>query len=148
MAREDWYRSETWDESTRAAFESRLARSRTPFHRAQYLRIQGVTLTATGKRREVNAGRGLLERVIADFPDEVMEVAGAHFALGESLLGDNCVDDAIPHFRVGLIVESGRHFSQGTELRLAEALLAKSPSVESLNEVAQLLDEAAGRVSF
>src|SRR5437016_4351602 len=107
MARDEWFRSETWDEPTRVAFEARLARSRTPFHRAQYLRIQGLTLTTTNKRCEVSAGRALLERVITDFPDEVMEVAGAHFALAETFLRDNRTDDAIPHLRVCLILEAG-----------------------------------------
>jgi hypothetical protein len=148
MARDDWFRSENWDQPTREAFEARLARSRAPSQRAQYLRIQGATLVATNKLREVVAGRTLLDRVIADYPDELLEVAGAHFALAESLLGEHQPDEGIPHLRICLILESGRSFKHGTELILAEALLANDPTSESLDEVERLLDEAASDSFF
>jgi predicted nucleic acid-binding protein len=148
MAHDDWFRSDTWDKPTRQAFEATLARARTPFQRAQYLRIQGVTLVATNKRREVIAGRTLLDRVIADYPDELLEVAGAHFALAESLLGDNQPNEGIRHLRICLILESGRSFKHGTELTLAEALLANDSTSESLDEAEHLLDKAAGNSFF
>ena len=112
MSDDGWYRSELWDETTRDAFEAKLARSRTPFHRAQYLKIQGTTLTATNKPREVEAGRALLERVIADYPEEVMMVANAHSALADSYLWDGGLSEAIEHLRLCLILEKGRHFDQ------------------------------------
>lgn len=147
MARDDWFRVETWSDSTREEFEARLSRSRTPFHRAQYLRIQGVTLTGTGRRREVEAGRDLLQRVISDFPGEDMEVAGAHFALGESLAESN-PEAAILHLRACLSLEQGRSFSHGTELRLAEMLVANDPTAATLDETAALLDTAESQAFF
>jgi hypothetical protein len=146
MSRDDWYRSETWDESVREAFETKLARSRTAFHRAQYLRIQGLTLTGTNKRREVVAGRALLERVIADFPDEVLEVAGAHSALADSFL-ESDPPAAIEHLRACLALEQGRG-SYGVELRLSETLLREDRSAASLDEVADLLDVAESQAFF
>jgi hypothetical protein len=148
MADDDWYRSEVWDQTTRDAFEARLARSRTPFHRAQYLKIQGATLTATNKRREVEAGRALLERVIADYPDEVMMVANVHSALADSYLREGRLSEGIEHLRLCLILEKGRHFEHRADLRLAEVLLAGNPSEAELDEAAGLLDDAAERVFF
>lgn len=147
MSTEDWYRSETWDDSSREAFEARLARSRTAFHRAQYLRIQGLTLTVTHKQREVAAGRALLERVIVDFPDEVLEVAGAHYALAESLV-DQSARAAIEHLRACLALEQGQSFSHRAELRLAETLLEDAPTDAILDEVALLLDKAESQAFF
>ncbi|HET8652368.1 MAG TPA: hypothetical protein VFM13_07330 [Gaiellaceae bacterium] len=149
MSRDDWYRSETWDDSAREAFEARLARSRTAFHRAQYLRIQGVTLTGTNKRREVAAGRALLERVIADFPGEVLEVAGAHSALADSFLDSN-PRAAVEHLRACLALEQeqGRSFNHRAELRLAEILLKNDPTPTSLEEVTDLLDAAEPQAFF
>jgi tetratricopeptide (TPR) repeat protein len=148
MANDDWFRCEVWDETTRDAFEARLACSRTPFHRAQYLKIQGATLTTTNKPREVAAGRALLGRVITDYPDEVLMVANAHFALADSYLRENRLSAAIDHLRLCLILESGRTFSQRADLRLAEALLADDPSDRTLGEVAGLLEEAADKAFF
>ena len=148
MSDDDWYRSEVWDETTRHAFEARLARSRTPFHRAQYLKIQGATLTATNKPREVEAGSALLESVIADYPDEVMMVANAHSALADSYLQDGGLSQAIEHLRLCLILEKGRHFEHRADLRLAEVLIACNPSEAELDEAAALLDEAGERVFF
>lgn len=148
MANDDWFRSETWSETTRAAFETRLARSRTEFHRAQYLRVQGLTLTETNRRREVSAGRALLERVITEYPGEVLEVAGAHSALADSFARENRPREAIEHFRACLALESGRNFKHRAELRLAEVLLAHDATDASLGEIAELLDEAANQAFF
>lgn len=147
MSRDEWYRAQTWDDSTQEAFETRLSRSRTAFHRAQYLYIQGATLTATNKRREVAAGRALLERVITDFPGEDLQVAGAHYALAESLIDSN-PDAAIEHLRACLALEQGANFSHRTELLLAETLLANEPTEETLNEIASLLNTADSEAFF
>ena len=42
MSADDWYRNSDWDAEIEAAFEARLARSRS--QKAQYLRIQGSIL--------------------------------------------------------------------------------------------------------
>jgi tetratricopeptide (TPR) repeat protein len=47
--REEWFRRTNWSEQDRAEFFSRLARSRSQYHKAQYLRIQGYTLGEAGR---------------------------------------------------------------------------------------------------
>jgi hypothetical protein len=42
MSSDDWYRNQTWSEDIEAAFNAKLARSRS--QKAQYLRIQGSIL--------------------------------------------------------------------------------------------------------
>jgi hypothetical protein len=147
MGRDDWFRSESWDAAAQELFAAKLARSRTPFHRAQYLRIQGLTLVETRDRRRVEAGRELLERVLAEYPDEVMEVAGAHFALGESFVHGRDHERAVAHLRTCLDLETGRHFRHGTELLLAETLIAVDDGSQ-LDEASQLLDASERHAVF
>ena len=147
MGRHDWYRSESWSAQEQELFETKLARSRTPFNRAQYRRIQGLTLVETRDRRRVDVGRELLRRVIAEYPDEVIEVAGAHYKLGDSFAEDGDYDEAIAHLRNCLELESGRSFSHNTELRLAETLVGPR-EISSFDEAWQLLDAAEREALF
>lgn len=80
---QDWFRHPTWDDAIAAEFEARLARARIA-GRAQYLRIQAVTLLPSEQRLDRDAGRALLTRLIDQYP-ESFEVAAAWEALGESL---------------------------------------------------------------
>lgn len=87
MSDEHWYRNRDWTPEIEAAFEAKLARSRS--QKAQYLLIQGVTLIAT----HPNAALALLERCIA--MDDPYFVARAHAesATAHVVLGD--VDAAL-----------------------------------------------------
>jgi hypothetical protein len=44
----DWYRKTTWSEADQADFFARFKRSRTPYNKAQYLRIQANYLEGVG----------------------------------------------------------------------------------------------------
>jgi tetratricopeptide (TPR) repeat protein len=70
MSRHDWYRQSEWSDVQAAAFFQRLGRSRTAFHRAQYLRIQALTLAGTGQRDKLKVALELLERIFQEYPDE------------------------------------------------------------------------------
>jgi hypothetical protein len=138
MGREDWFRSEVWDDAARDLFETKLARSRSSNH-AQYLRIQGLTLVETADHKRVEAGRGLLRRVLDEYPDEALEVASAYYALGQSLARDQGYDEAIGRLRACLEVEAGKNFKNGAELLLGETLIA-SAAPSFLDEAWELLD--------
>lgn len=82
MSREDWYRSTRWDAETEAAFNRKLARSRS--QRAQYLRIQGSLL----KDRHPAAAIELLRRCIAEgdafhIAHACLDMAYAHYVQGD-----------------------------------------------------------------
>ena len=77
MGREDWYRNTTWTKDVRNAFFKRLGRSRSSFHKAQYVRIQAHYLEETGERKNVNAALALLDLMIEKWPEPV-ELAAAH----------------------------------------------------------------------
>ena len=69
MGRYDWYRKTTWTEQDRSEFWLRLNRSRNDFNKAQYLRIQALTLEETGVEANIHASMELLDGRLADYPD-------------------------------------------------------------------------------
>ena len=89
---DDWFRSPVWDEQIEAAFERRLRRAR-PHNRAQYLRIQATHLLSSPDPPVREAGRGLLWRVITEFPDDT-EAKTAMEQLGGSLADEGRLGEA------------------------------------------------------
>lgn len=77
MGRHDWYRNKTWGEETKEAFFERLNRSRSSFHKAQYVRIQAACLRGTGKKKYVRAALELLDLMLEKWP-EPSQLAMAH----------------------------------------------------------------------
>ena len=86
MSRHDWYRRSTWSKSDQAEFFDRLARSRSLFHKAQYVRIQAHYLEESGLIQE---SLDLLIRLLAEWPSEselpgvYCQKASCHIKLGD-----------------------------------------------------------------
>jgi len=66
MGRHDWYRNRTWDASVAADFNARIARSRQPWSKWQYLTIQAGMLVGNGF---VDDGLALYRRSLTDVKD-------------------------------------------------------------------------------
>ena len=116
MARDDWFRRTTWTSQDQTEFYARLARSRTAFHRAQYARIQALTLFDAGGEPLVRAALGILERIFKEYP-ETSQLESAHLQAAQchDELGD--IAAAIRHFR--LAIEAHAHspnFHSGVNL--------------------------------
>ena len=82
MSSEHWYRNTTWSGETEAAFNTKLARSRS--QKAQYLRIQGSVL----KDMEPVAAIGLFQRCIDERDDShiahaYLDMAHAYYVAGD-----------------------------------------------------------------
>jgi tetratricopeptide (TPR) repeat protein len=77
MAQVDWFRKTTWSESDAEEFSKRLNRSRTRFHKAQYLLIQASTLSGAGNVSLARPALELLNRLFSEFP-EPSELSSAH----------------------------------------------------------------------
>jgi tetratricopeptide (TPR) repeat protein len=67
VPKQDWFRKTTWSSEDEADFFAHLKRSRTDFHRAQYLAIQAWTLQRAEKPA---AALPLLEKAIEEYPKE------------------------------------------------------------------------------
>jgi hypothetical protein len=148
VSERDWFRSSGWDPSTAAAFEQRLRRAR-PYNRAQYIRIQATHLLPSMDAATRESGRGLLRRVIDEYPDHI-EAKSAWEQLGDSLAREGKLDEA-EHalnetIRLCYASRIGRSGTTGTtELRLAEVILAGGDQ-HRIDEVARLLEAAQPEV--
>jgi hypothetical protein len=123
VAKDDWYRGPIWDLATREHFEQRLSRART--QRAQYLRIKGYELSRADDRSVWAAGRGLLQRVLDEHPDDKLCVIQAHHDLGRSLAREDAYTEAAHHYEHSLALQRQRWagVDPGTRLTLAELIV-------------------------
>jgi tetratricopeptide (TPR) repeat protein len=102
MSREDWYRRETWTQDDQDAFWKRLHRSREPFHRAQYLRIQAVFLERAGI---LDPAVLLLEKALLEESDGA-ETAQIHHQIVSCREKQRRFSDAFDHLRLALAAEA------------------------------------------
>jgi hypothetical protein len=142
--RHDWYRSLAWDAEIEAGFEERLRRAR-PASRAQYIRIQATYLLESPDLGVRETGRGLLQRVIAEYPDDI-QAKTAMEQLGGSLAGDARLAEAEQALRETLRMcaasPAGRSGTTGTtELRLAEVIMSAGDAAR-ISEAAEFLGAA------
>ena len=112
MKKPEWYRRTTWTPDDKADFEAHLKRSRTSFHKAQYLRIQAVHLQQVGTDSMLHAAMELLDRMIRDYP-EASQLSSAWQQRGQCLVDLGRHHDAIEAF-ARLCRPSGRRPGGGT----------------------------------
>jgi HEAT repeat protein len=123
---DDWYRNPRWDEAAREIFETKLARARGDYSRAQYLKLKALSLTSADGPETIAAGRMLFGRVVEEYSDELSEVEGAYFGLAESFAREGRYEEAIWHFEKSLETANRRSIHSaryGTEVCLAEAIV-------------------------
>jgi hypothetical protein len=137
---QDWYRCESWSEADREQFEAKLRRAR-PDNRAQYVRIQGVTLAESADRKGRACAGELLERVIRDYPGDDLQIAMAHADLGRWHAANGRASEAVEHLRSAVALEDAMgNLDTGSDLNLAEVLVEmREPPAD---EVRSLLDRA------
>jgi tetratricopeptide (TPR) repeat protein len=68
-SRYEWYRHKTWTTEDHQAFLARLGRSRSAYHKAQYLKIQALTLLETTKQEYVQGALDLADLGVKEYPD-------------------------------------------------------------------------------
>jgi len=82
----EWYCKRTWTPAHREDFFRRLERSRTAYHKAQYVVIQAETLKKTKKREALLVALELLEMALTKWPKDVQTVR-AQYAIAECYVG-------------------------------------------------------------
>ena len=101
----EWYRRRTWSAADRTDFETRLKRSRTPYRRAQYLRLQAFHLQEVGTPELHTAALELLERVVIEYSSETSQLAQAHEQRAQSLAALGRHQEALEAYRTALEAE-------------------------------------------
>ena len=137
MSNEDWYRNTTWSPSNQEAFWSRWKRSRTGFHRAQYLKIQGLALLTSGDLSLVETGRDLLRKVICEFPEETMQVGNAWHGIGSSFESQGQFQDAVEAYKMCIDVFDAYRGNVDTGADIDFALLVAEHGITEHQYTAQ-----------
>lgn len=97
----DWYCKTTWTEADQADYFARLKRSRTQYHKAQYLWVQARELNKVGLSREALS---LLDKMLAEFP-EPFWLSTVCILKAEILSEFSDIEGAIASFRNALGAE-------------------------------------------
>ena len=118
---------------------SRLERRRSKA-RAKQLWMDAIALLDAHRREDRAAGRGLLRRLIADHPGEVLDLGWAHALLGDACERDHLDEEAERHYRRSDELERDPNGPySGSDLRLAELIL-RTDQDELMDEADTLLD--------
>ena len=138
---QDWYRVTHWDAETNNEFERRLARSRS-WNRAQYLRIQAVTLWQAGR---TDIAKTLLQRVLQEHPDDELEAAAATEHLAQVAIEEDDAEQAEVHLRSLLSSWPDLNGTTGTAEVLLADLLSQQSSSRAHQEALDLLEHFLDR---
>lgn len=141
MHPDDWFRCADWSVPAQELFERKLQRSRTPFNRAQYMRIKGLSLIEADDPTSRAAGYELLNRLIREYPGERWSIVGAHEILGQAYQADGRFELAEEHLRQAIAECTFQSRTPGhSELRLAQVIL-QSNHAAKYEEALRLLDD-------
>jgi len=137
---EGWFRRTRWDPEIEAAFFDRLARSRDPFHKAQYVRIQASHLEQTGADEHVEVALRLLDRLLAEWPEDLMR-AEAHDQRARCLARLGKSEEAVEAFRASFAaMRQVPGFVPTTAIDFGQ-FAVKLRRTDLYDEVARVLDE-------
>jgi hypothetical protein len=103
MSRE-WFRRTDWDVDVERDFFSRLKRSRSQFHKAQYLRIQAHELVRAGGPRRLRKALELIELLLDTYPDK-SQIAAAHKTRADALAQLDDIEGALGALRASMEAE-------------------------------------------
>lgn len=95
MAKQEWFRKESWSLEDESDFFAHLKRARTSYNKAQYLNIQAVTLNSMKDLNLAAAAITLAQKCIDDFPEERSQTAHSYCIIGESYEQLGKIEDAV-----------------------------------------------------
>ncbi len=137
---DDWFRRHTWTEADQREFFARLGRSRTPFHKAQYARIQAYELHRADGARYARAALELLDLIVESWMEDAQR-ASVHQQRAECLRDLERDAEAIDAYREAF-AEQRRLPSYLTTAHLEFAWwVAVSGKREFFDEALGVLDE-------
>ena len=144
-SRQEWFRNAEWSAATERAFWRRLERSRSTFHKAQYLRIQALHLQQAASNELLVVALQLIDHLIDRYP-EPSKLALAHQQRGTCLARLGRVREAFDAYRASLAAErSFPGVRTGAALDFGAAALRSSAS-ELHPEILAVLEEFEGKL--
>ena len=147
MSKVEWFRRTSWTSDDQAEFASRLRRVRTPFKRAQYLRIQALHLQEVGEGELTCAALGLLDRLLAEDP-EPTQLSAAHMQRAECLVDLGRPEEALEAYRCAFEAQRREpNWRNSAYLGFGELVIALRRR-ELMHEASAVLDEFGGDEVF
>src|SRR5579862_3159698 len=148
MGQQDWYRRTTWTRRDQDEFAARLARSRSAFNKAQYLRIQALSLQQAGGRGRLLAALSLLDELVGLYPDE-LSLGTALMQRAECLEQLGRTDEAIDAYRGSLDAQRANPtVRDGAYLGYAALVVTRLRRLDLYVEVLAVLEEFGGGEVF
>lgn len=134
---DDWFRSENWSKKDREFFELKLSKSRSTFHKAQYMKIKAIYMSSSNNPGIRKAARDLFKRVTEDYPKEDFSVIEAYYQLGKSYESDGNIKNAERYYRECIAYKKNLGRRSGIYVPVEQSLanlLAKSKDKEKKQE--------------
>jgi len=134
MSKIDWYINPNWNEQIETEFEIRLKKSRSNFHRAQYLKTQAYCLLNSDIKSFQEKGIELMNRLFKDYPNEKFSIIQGNELLGDYYLQSGLFDKAEKYLRTvtEYYYSETRSGTSGlADLKLSETIL-KSKKLDKL----------------
>ena len=145
----EWYRRKTWTKTDEEEFFAKLRRAWKD-SRAQYLKIQAITLIGTKKKHCLSAAETLLNKVLNDFPENRVEKSQTYLSLGRiyELNGDDT--KALEFYKKSMDFEKGfPNVQTGSYLSYAEtAIRTRRTDLYPAIELRLLSEINAGGLQF
>lgn len=119
----DWYRRETWTKSDDEEFFAKLRRARED-NRAQYLKIQAITLIDTGKRELLPAAEMLLNKILTDYSVHRVQISQSYSSLGTIFRIRGDYEKALDYYRKSMNFEKVfPNVQTGSDVHFAEVVV-------------------------
>jgi tetratricopeptide (TPR) repeat protein len=140
LGTEDWYRTKVWNSAAQQAFMARLGRSRSEFHKAQYLRIQAYELVNKISTPLIDEALELLNLLITQYPDK-SQLSTAYSQQGKCYLALKQDILALKSIEMALLAQRNYPKSKGDAYQDFAELVLKLKLVDRYGEALELLDE-------
>jgi len=141
MSTKEWFRHTAWSLADREDFFAHLKRSRTRYHKAQYLRIQASHLAEVGLEPLIRAALELLDQLLTQYPEETSQLASAYYQRGDCFANLGEHDAAIEAYQKALETQRAHPHSLTPVHSAFAELVVTLNRRELFPEVLKALDE-------
>lgn len=136
----EWFRQVDWSDGHLAAFLKRNARSRGDMMRAQYVRLQAVTLFATHDDRLIQAALDLLNKHFFPLYSTTLDASAAFCCAGECSESLGHLDEAISFYQRALAREVELPSAKSSATFLFAKLVVEAERTDLVDEAVLGLD--------
>jgi len=136
----EWYRRKVWAKDDENEFFAKLKRSRTNFHRSQYLFIQALTLVETKKSKLIDVAERLLNIYLTEYHDEYFHKSSVYNMLGDIYKAKKNETKAIEFYKLSVEEDIKSKTHTYSYINYSESVV-RNKKVEQYDFVVKILKE-------